>query len=89
MGELLQLVDTDTLKSIYAQAYENSQEILNQSKNTKVEAFNKIAVKNEVNKIVIPTVISGYKMSLAKNKVNEQVIEKLKKRIRRCKYRCY
>ena len=34
--------------------------MLNQSKNTKAEAFNKIAVKNEVNKIVIQTVISGY-----------------------------
>ena len=63
MSELLQLVDTDTLKLIYGQALENSKEILYQSKNNKAEAFNKIAVKNEVNKIVIPTVISGYKLS--------------------------
>ena len=81
MNELLQLVDTDTLKLIYGQAVENLKEMLNQSKNIRAEAIYKIAVNNEVNKLIISTVLSGYKMSLAKNKVYEQVIEKFKEEI--------
>ena len=67
-AKLTSLFDTNTLKSIYIAAVENSQEILNESKSTKIELFNKLIVKVELNKIIIPEVMAGYNNALAQTK---------------------
>ena len=60
-------------------AVANSQEILKESKSTKLELVNKLIVKDEINKIIIPEVMAGYNDALAQKKTCEQIIENLKK----------
>ena len=74
-AELTSLFDTNTLKSIYNAAVANSQEILKESKSIKLELFNKLIVKDELNRIIIPVVMAVYNDALAQKKTCEQIIE--------------
>ena len=66
--ELTSLFDANTFRSIYNVAVANSQEILNESISTKLELVNKLIVKDEINKIIIPEVMAGYNDALAHKK---------------------
>ena len=79
--ELISLFDTNTLKSIYNTDVANSQDILKESKSTKLELFNKLIVKDELNKIIISEVMAGYNDALAQKQTCEQIIENLNKDI--------
>ena len=77
--ELTSLFDANTFRSIYNVAVANSQEILKESKSTKLELVNKLIIKVKINKIIIPEVMAGYNDALAQKKTCEQIIENLKK----------
>ena len=79
--ELISLFDTNTLKTIYNTDVANSQDILKESKSTKLELFNKLIVKDELNKIIISEVMAGYNDALAQKQTCEQIIENLNKDI--------
>ena len=66
--ELTSLFDANTLKSVYNTAVANSQELLKESKSTKLELFNKLIIKDEINKIIIPVVMAGYNDALAQKR---------------------
>ena len=73
-AELTSLFDTNTLKLIYNAAVANSQEILKESKSTRLELCNKLIVKDELNNCSMHAYTAAYNSTMILRFTRVQVL---------------